>query len=103
MYSDLYLKFSDEAQADAILYTVHPEEVDEDGTVIVEAYTTPNYQNIDTLGIIYVNQPIPDPENPPPPIPEEGWHINIRLVDGEDGATLVPFEVYPTVPRRVWA
>ena len=103
MYSDFYLKFADEAQANSILYTVHPAEVDEDGVIIVEAYTTPNYQNIDTLGIIYVNQPIPDPENPPPPIPMEGWHVNIRLVDGEDGEVLEPFKVIPTVPRRVWA
>lgn len=102
MYTDLYLKFSDKAQADSYLYTVHPEEVDENGTVIVEAYTTPNYQNIDTLGIIYVNQPIPDPENPPPPIPEEGWHVNVRLVDGEDGEVLEPFAVFPTQPRRIW-
>ena len=103
MYTDLYLKFADEAEANSVLYTVHPETVDEDGVTVSEEYTTPNYQNIDTLGILYVNQPIPDPENPPQPIPEEGWHVNVRLVDGEDGATLVPFEVHPTVPRRVWA
>jgi hypothetical protein len=103
MYTDFYLKFADQAQADALLYTVHPEVTDEEGTVIAEAYVTPNYANIDVLGIIYVEQPIPDPENPPAPIPEDGWHVNVRLVDGEDGDILVPFEVYPTIPRRVWA
>jgi hypothetical protein len=102
MYTDLYLLFADEAEADAILYTLHPEEVDEEGVIIVEAYTTPNYANIDTLGILYVEQPIPDPENPPEPIPEDGWHVNVRLVDGEDAAPLEPFCVHPTVPRRVW-
>lgn len=103
MYTDFYLKFADQAEADAILYTVHPAELDVDGVTISEEYVTPNYQNIDTLGILYVEQPIPDPDNPPEPIPEEGWHVNVRLVDGEDGAILVPFEVYPTVPRRIWA
>ena len=102
MYTDLYLKFLDEAQAISVLYTEVPTEWNEDGEPIAFE-TRPNYDNIDTLGILYVNQPIPDPENPPPPIPEEGWHVNVRLVDGEDGATLVPFEVYPTVPRRIWA
>jgi hypothetical protein len=53
MYIDAYLKFADEAEANSVLYTVHPETVDDNGVVIVEAYTTPNYANIDTIGIIY--------------------------------------------------
>jgi hypothetical protein len=83
MYTNLYLCFADQAQADSILYTE----------------LTPNYVNIDTLGIIYERQDDPDVE----PIPEEGWHINVRLLEDEDGAPLIPFQVYPTVPRRVWA
>ena len=83
MYTDLYLKFADQEQADSILYTD----------------MTPNYVNIDTLGIIYERQDDPEAE----PIPEEGWHINIRLLDDEDGEPLIPFQVYPTVPRRIWA
>jgi hypothetical protein len=102
MYTDLYLKFADEDEANSILYTVHPETVDEDGVTVSEEYTTPNYQNIDVLGIIYVDQPIPDPENPPTPIPEEGYHVNVRVVDGEDAEALEPFSVHPTLPRRVW-
>ena len=102
MYTDMYLKFSDEPQANSILYTVHPAEVDEDGTVIVEAYTTQNYQNIDVLGILYEKQDIPDPENPPTPIPMEGWHVNVRLVEGENAAPLESFKVEPVLPRRVW-
>jgi hypothetical protein len=102
MYIDLYLKFADEAEADSVLYTVHPATLDEDGVTVSEQYTTPNYQNIDVLGIMYVDQPIPDPENPPPPIPEEGWHVNVRVVEGEDAAPLEPFAVFPTLPRRVW-
>ena len=102
MYTDLYLKFTDEAEADSILYTVTPSIETEEGAVTADAVITPNYQNIDTLGILYVEQPIPDPENPPEPIPEDGWHVNVRLVDGEDAAPLEPFCVHPTVPRRIW-
>ena len=98
MYTDLYLKFADQAEADAILYTVHPEEVDDNGVIIVEAYITPNYANIDTLGILYVAQTDPDAS----PIPEDGWHVNIRLVEGEDGEALMPFAVEPQNPRRIW-
>jgi hypothetical protein len=103
MYTDLYLKFADEAEADSILYTVTPSIETEEGAVTADAVITPNYANIDTLGILYVEQPIPDPENPPEPIPEDGWHVNVRLVDGEDAAPLESFCVHPTVPRRVWA
>ena len=102
MYTDFYLKFANEAEANSVLYTVHPATVDEDGVTVSEEYTTPNYQNIDVLGIIYVDQPIPDPENPPPPIPEDGWHVNVRVVEGEDAEALEPFAVFPTLPRRVW-
>jgi hypothetical protein len=83
MYTDLYLKFADQAQADEILYKE----------------TTPNYVNIDVLGIIYQHQDDPEAE----PIPEEGWHVNVRLLDDEDAEPLIPFQVYPTLPRRVWA
>ena len=99
MYTDLYLKFADQAEADSILYTVHPEEVDEEGVIIVEAYTTPNYANIDTLGILYVDQLDPDV----PPVPKMGWHVNIRLMEGEDDTLLAPYKISPSQPNRTWA
>jgi hypothetical protein len=97
MYTDKYLKFADEAEANSILYTEVPTEFDEDGEPTAW-YAKPNYANIDTLGILYVTQDDPEAE----PIPEDGWHTNVRLVDGEDAAPLEPFCVHPTVPRRVW-
>lgn len=96
MYTDLYLKFDSEAQANALLYTAHPEVSDDEGNVTVEAYVTPNYANIDTLGILYEQ----DEDEDPVPLP--GWHVNVRLVDGEDAAPLEAYEVHPTLPRRVW-
>jgi len=77
---DYYLKFADEAEAQSALYLSN----------------RPLYRNIDTLGIIYN---MADPENP---VPEPGWHVNVRVVD-EDGTPLEPFQVFPTTPRRVWA
>ncbi len=98
---DLYLKFTDEAEADAVLYTLHPEAVEEDGVTVTEAYSTPNYANISTIGIIYKRFPEPVPENYVP-IPEEGWHVNVRVVDNEDPTPLEQYEVHPVLPLRVW-
>jgi len=73
---DKYLSFTDEAQAKTVLFT-------EDQS---------NYANIDTIGVIYKDeQAIP------------GWHVNVRLVDGEDAEALKSFEVTPETPMRVWA
>lgn len=139
--SDLYLKFTDEAQAVSYLYgkrldTYFPVEVSDEALIVVldglplrdaqfdqvvehekKLYMAdagkwfeltdviignyPNFANIDTIGVIYENQPIPDPENPPEPVPMEGWHVNVRLI-GEDGSALEPFKVEPEHPRRVW-
>lgn len=96
---DVYLKFDSEAAANAVLYTVHPAVVGEDGAEVSPAYTTPNYANIDTLGIIYERNA--DPEAAPVALP--GWHVNVRVVGDEDAAALAPFAVHPTQPRRVWA
>lgn len=96
MFNDLYLKFADEAEANSILYTVTPEVLDDEGNVITEAQTQPNYRNIDVLGVIYNNT---DPENP---VVIPGWHVNVRVID-EDTAPLEPFVVIPVNPRRVWA
>ena len=102
MHTDLYLKFADKAEANSVLYTVHPETVDEDGVTVSEAYTTPNYQNIDVLGTLYEAQVIVDPEDPPEPVALDGWHVNVRVVEGEDAEALELYSVIPTQPRRVW-
>lgn len=93
MYADYFLRFADQAEADAILFTAHPEVVNEDGQVTAEAYVSPNFQNIDVIGVIVDgDQPL------------AGWHVNVRIVvDVEDPASLVPFMVFPAHPRRVWA
>jgi len=96
MYIDKYLKFPAKSFADAVLYTLHPKQVDEDNNIITEEYYTPNYANIDVIGIIYHN----DSEEP---VPMEGWHVNVRVLEEtEDADILADFEVTPQHPRRVW-
>ena len=98
---DYYLAFPDQAAADMVLYTTHDAVTDEEGNATVEAYTTPNYQNIDTLGILY-QKPPEDAGEDYVPVPEEGWHVNVRVVGDEDPAPLEQYAVHPTVPRRIW-
>ena len=94
MYADYFLKFANQAEAEAILFTTHPEVVDADGTVTAEAYQTPNFQNIDLIGTLYHD----DGE------PYEGYHANVRLVLGaESPEAFAGYEVFPAAPRRVWA
>ena len=101
---DLYLKFTDETAANAVLYTTHAEVLDAEGNVVSEAYTTPNYINIDVLGILYQKAPDPLPD-PYEPIPLDGWHVNVRTMPDEDSSALQAYEVTPapSVWRRVWA
>jgi hypothetical protein len=83
MYADYYLKFDSEADATAVLY---------DGE-------TARYVNIDVLGVLYERNDDPEAE----PVPLQGWHVNVRVVPGEESAILDPYAVHPTLPRRVWA
>jgi hypothetical protein len=95
---DLYLKFTDEPQANSVLYTKVPTAWDEEGEP-TEWYEQPNYANIDTIGVIYEPQDDPEAE----PIAKDGWHVNVRVVGAEDAEPLQPFSVIPEHPRRVWA
>ena len=105
MYTDYYLKFPDEATANSVLYRIEGAvEADPENNIEEQpGYQVPNYTNIDILGVIYEEQQITDPENLPEPIPMDGWHVNIRLVEGEDSTSLVPYMITPENPRRVWA
>jgi len=101
-HGDLYLKFADEVEAIDILYGEVPAEWNEDGEPT--AWTMqPNYANIDTLGVLYERQEVTDPDNPPEPVAIPGWHVNVRVVGGEDAEALQEYAVIPTNPRRIWA
>ena len=98
--TDLYLKFTDEAAATAVLYTQEPTAWDEEGNVTA---TEPRqaYANISTIGIIYKPTGETDAEGNPVMAALDGWHVNVRVV-GEDPAPLEAFAVTPTLPVRVW-
>ena len=108
--NDLYLKFADKAQADSVLYTTTPvlAVVDTEGNVITPAgedIVTPNFANIDVIGTIY--RPTGEVETVdgmevPVMAALDGYHVNVRAVDGEDTSALTSFAVVPSVPCRIW-
>ncbi len=86
---DLYLSFTDEAQAKAVLYADHRQ----------------NYLNIDTIGVIYKPTGATteqDGVTVPVMAPIPGWHVNVRVVDLEDDSPLKSFQLAPKTPVRVW-
>ena len=99
---DLYLKFTDETQANSVLYTEVPTEWDEEGMPIAW-YTKPNYANIDTIGVIYEGGEWDAEGNViTEPVPLDGWHVNVRVVAGEDAEALEAYAVTVLSPMRVW-
>ena len=101
MATPYYLQFKDEAQAIEVLYTVTPS-ITVDDVVTADAVVTPNYANIDTIGVIYMPAPDPVPEDYVP-VPYDGWYVNVLVLDSEDPAPLQGYTVAPKVPLRVWA
>ena len=100
--TDFYLKFASEEEASTVLYTVTPAVLNEEGEVVTEEQVKPNYMNIDVLGIIYEPQALTGlTDEPVDPIPLDGWHVNVRVID-EDYSALEPYKVSPTQPKRVW-
>jgi hypothetical protein len=102
---DVYLKFESESQANSILYDMI-EYADPQADSIMISEMRPLYQNIDTLGIISEATgeiSIQDDVEIPIMQPMAGWHVNVRLMPDENLEALTPYQVFPTVPRRVWA
>ena len=97
--NDYYLKFSDEAAANAVLFTSVAAQLDEEGNVVVEASEASNYVNVSVIGTIYAKPPVDAPEDYVP-VALEGWHVNVRA---EDSPELESFQVFPLAPMRVWA
>ncbi len=91
--TDYMLRFADEAEATAILYTSTE---DDEGQVTL----TPNYYAIDTLGTLYERPPEPLPE-PYDPVPLDGWYVNVRTPEAPELDAYI-VDPGPAVPRRVW-
>lgn len=90
--TDLYLRFADESESLPLLFTA-----DDPPTKV--------YTLTDIIGTIYRATGDVDAEGNPVEAPLPGWHVNVRLLDSEDGAPLAPFTInpLPVNPVRVWA
>jgi hypothetical protein len=106
---DIYLKFTDELQANSILYTKVPtawsESVSMDEPpVATEWMDKPNYDNIDVIGTIYkpTGTMLTNEEGMEYPEMEaiEGWHINIR--HSSSAPELDQYAVDVKTPSRIW-
>lgn len=107
--TDKYYTFPDEATAKSLLYRIEGavEANEELGIEAKEGYEVGNFQNIDTIGLIYkpTGRSVKSSMGTFEPVmaPIEGWHVNIRLVEGEDASALEQYTVQPVTPNRVWA
>jgi len=107
--NDLYLKFADKAQADSVLYTTTPvlAVVDMEGNVITPAgedIVTPNFANIDIIGIIYKPTGAVETINGmevPVMADVGGWHVNVR--NFSPAPELDAYVVVPIHQYRTWA
>lgn len=99
MYYDLNLKFVDQAQADAVLFTEQTHVQDN----VVETFKRPRYAAIDVIGTIYkpTGKMVKTAEGAVPAMaPVEGWHVNVRHT--EEMPELKAWAVTPKTPSRVW-
>ena len=92
-----YLKFTDEAQASAVLFPDTPTAWDDEGNVIA---TEPRqtYANTSIIGTIYKPTDETDAEGNAVMEAIEGWHVNVLA----DAPELSIYQVFPAVPMRVW-
>ena len=100
---DYYLSFENEAAAKAVLYRIEGAQPGdpEMGIEAKEGYEVANYANIDTIGVMYEKR-LADAPADYQPVPIPGWHVNVRVVDGEDVSALEQYAVVPSTPMRVW-
>ena len=105
MYTDYYLKFSNEAEARAVLYRKEGVVEASEGVETNEGYDVPNFANIDHIGTIYkpTGKMLQTEEGEVPEMAAiPGYHVNVRVVN-EDASALEPYRIYPDTPVRGWA
>ena len=103
MYIDYHLKFTDAAQADAVLFD-SSEIVEGD---VVETVKTPKYAAIDVIGQIWkpTGKMLPAPDDSGDAVDEmaplDGYHANVRHT--AEAPELDAYKVTPQNPVRGWA
>jgi hypothetical protein len=97
---DYYLKFTDEATANAALNTTVVEVQDDLGNVLVEASVTPQYVNVSVIGILYKPTNEVDVDGFQATQMIDGWHVNVKA---DESPELEQYQIFPVAPMRVWA
>lgn len=99
MYTDYFLKFADEAECSAALFT--EETITQDD--VVEIVKRPKYLAVDVIGVIYKptgKMLTTDEGDVPEMAPLDGWHANVRVA--EEHPELDAWRVTPAAPVRMW-
>ena len=103
MYHDTFLKFTDEAEANAALFS---EQTNVQGDV-VETVLVPKYAAVDVVGVIYkpTGNVLPAEDESGEAMDEmapiDGWHVNVRHTD--EAPELDAYKVEVKTPARMWA
>jgi hypothetical protein len=103
MYTDFFLRFSDEAEANAALFTEQTNVQDD----VVETVLVPKYAAVDIVGVIYkpTGKVLPAPDGSGEAVDEmapiDGWHVNVRHT--EEAPELDAYKVEVKTPARMWA
>ena len=103
MYIDYHLKFTDQAEADAVLFTEQTNVQDD----IVETVKVPRYAAVDVIGVIWkpTGKLLPAEDGSGDALdemaPVEGWHANVRHT--ADAPELDAYKVEVATPVRGWA
>jgi hypothetical protein len=100
MYTDYFLKFTDEAEANAALFTEQTNVQDD----VVETVLVPKYAAVDVVGVIYAPTGVmltTDEGEVPEMAPLDGWHVNVRHT--AEAPELDAYKVAPKAPVRGWA
>ena len=103
MYIDYHLKFTDQAEADAVLFDEQTNVQDD----VVETVLVPKYAAVDVIGVIWkpTGNVLPAEDESGEAVDEmaplKGWHVNVRHTD--EVPELEAFRVFPVTPSRMWA
>jgi hypothetical protein len=101
-FTDYCLRFPDEQMAFVAAQSLDAVVTTEDGPRVVRF--TQRYA-IDVIGIIVLPATYDEQGNKlTDPIILDGWHVNLRIIDGSDiPSDLVQYVITPAHPVRVWA
>ena len=110
MYTDYYLKFADEAECRATLFEKvaiawEPQDDPETEPVATEWEERPRFRNIDILPLVVDQAGTYDEEGNEltAPVFADGYHANVRALNGEQVDLIERFKVNVNSPARVWA